>query len=66
MRLARRDAVERNGRIQVTRVTPDSPADKAGLSAGDVVLSVDGEVLVSLARLYREVWPNPRMPALSP
>ncbi len=53
------NAVERNGRIQVTRVTPESPAAKAGLSPGDVVLSMDGEVLSSLARLYKKVWAKP-------
>ena len=53
------NAVERNGRIQITRVTPASPAAKAGLSPGDVVLSLDGEVLTSLARLYKKVWAKP-------
>ena len=53
------NAVERNGRIQVTRVTPESPADRAGLSPGHVVLSMDGEVLTSLARFYKKVWAKP-------
>ncbi len=31
--------------VAIRDVTPDSPADRAGLSAGDVLLSIDGEVV---------------------
>jgi serine protease Do len=31
------------GGVLVARVTPDSPAEKAGLKAGDVIVSVDGD-----------------------
>src|SRR5262245_53229013 len=34
---------EARGRLFVTRVTPDGPAAKAGIKAGDIVLGVGGE-----------------------
>jgi serine protease Do len=43
--------------VEVTRVAPDSPADKAGLKEGDVVLQFNGmkvEGLEQLSRLVRE------------
>ena len=43
--------------VEVTRVAPDSPAGKAGLKAGDVVLQYNGmrvEGLEQLSRLVRE------------
>jgi serine protease Do len=43
--------------VEVTRVAPDSPADRAGLKEGDVVLQYNGmkiEGLEQLSRLVRE------------
>jgi serine protease Do len=43
--------------VEVTRVAPESPADKAGLKEGDVVLQYNGmkvEGLEQLSRLVRE------------
>lgn len=53
------NAVERNGRILVTRVTPKSPADKAGLEPGALLVSLDGEALNSLAGFYKKLWAKP-------
>jgi serine protease Do len=53
------NAVERNGRIQITRVTPESPAEQGGLNVGAVVISLDGEPLESLAMFYKRVWAKP-------
>ena len=44
------------GRLMVTRVSPDSPASKAGIQPGDVVVSVGGEMPRDLADFYRKIW----------
>jgi serine protease Do len=45
-----------SGRVQVLRVTPDSPAQRAGLKSGDVVLAVDGGKVSSLETFYKKLW----------
>ncbi len=45
-----------SGRVQVLRVSPDSPAQKAGLRAGDVVLAVDGGKVTTLESFYKKLW----------
>jgi len=47
---------EINGRLLVSRVTPDGPADKAGIRRGDLITGVDGEPAKSLGDLYRKIW----------
>lgn len=47
---------ELRGRLFVTRVSPDGPADKAGLKSGDMVIGVGARELSSLADFYREIW----------
>lgn len=47
---------EQGGRVQVVRVTKDSPADAAGLQPGDVVLAVDGDKVATLEAFYKKVW----------
>ena len=49
-------AEETRGRVFVTRVSPDGPAEKAGLEAGDIVLTVDKKPVVGLSDFYRKVW----------
>jgi S1-C subfamily serine protease len=44
------------GRLFVTRVSPESPADKAGLKQGDVVIGVAGVAVKTHAELYRKLW----------
>src|ERR1700735_2737950 len=34
--------------VEITRVAPDSPAEKAGLKSGDVVLQINGNKVESL------------------
>jgi serine protease Do len=47
---------EVNGRLVVSRVTPDSPAEKSGLKRGDIILGIGGETPTSLADMYRKIW----------
>lgn len=47
---------ELHGHVFVTRVAPGSPAEKARISAGDVVLAVGGKGVTTLAELFRAVW----------
>ena len=47
---------ENHGRVFVTRITPESPAEKAGLKMGDIVLTVNQKEVTGLADFYRKVW----------
>ena len=47
---------EVRGRLFVGRVSPDSPAARAGLKSGDIVLAVGGEEVATLADFYRRIW----------
>jgi S1-C subfamily serine protease len=47
---------EARGQLFVTRVSPDGPADRAGVKAGDLVIAVGGDEVISLADFYRRLW----------
>jgi S1-C subfamily serine protease len=47
---------ELRGRLFVVRVSPESPADRAGVRGGDIVMGVGGEEVASLAEFYRKIW----------
>lgn len=47
---------EHRGRIFVTRVAPDGPAQDAGMHVDDLILGIDGVVVDSLADFYRALW----------
>jgi S1-C subfamily serine protease len=49
-------ADEVQGRLLVSRVSPDSPADKAGVKPGDIILGVGSESVKTQADFYRKVW----------
>ncbi len=48
-----------NTGVIVADVTPDGPADTAGLKIGDIVLSVDGRPTNTLPRLYGTLYLHP-------
>jgi serine protease Do len=50
------NSTDSGGRVQVRRVSPDGPAEAAGLDAGDVVLAVDGARVGTLEEFYKKVW----------
>ena len=50
------NAEEIRGRIFVSRVTDDGPAQQSGIQANDIILAVNGETPRSLADFYRKVW----------
>jgi len=45
-----------DGQIRVMRVNDDSPADVAGLQAGDRILRIDGTEVRALDRLWLALW----------
>ncbi len=47
---------EQSGRVQIVRVNKESPAQAAGLQAGDVVLAVDDAKVDTLASFYKKLW----------
>jgi S1-C subfamily serine protease len=47
---------EVHGRLVVTRVTREGPAEKAGIGSGDIILKVDQKAVQGLADFYRQVW----------
>jgi serine protease Do len=50
------NADEVRGRLFVARVSPEGPAERAGLRKDDIVLAVAGEEVNTLADFYRRVW----------
>ncbi|MBL8851064.1 MAG: PDZ domain-containing protein [Planctomycetaceae bacterium] len=51
-----------DGRLTVTRVSPGSVSDNAGLRTGDVILSVDGQFLTNAGELQEFVAARPTSP----
>lgn len=53
------NCVEVAGSVRVARVTEDSPADVAGLEAGDRILTLDGQPVPTLEALWKSLWRSP-------
>jgi len=47
---------EVQGRLFVTRVSPQAPADAAGVRRGDIVIGVGADTVTSHAEFYRKLW----------
>lgn len=45
--------------VEITRVGPDSPAEKAGLKPGDVILEYNGQTVEGMAQFSRMVHETP-------
>jgi S1-C subfamily serine protease len=50
------NAGEAHGRVFVSRVTADGPAEAAGLETDDLLLKVNGEPVSGLTDFYRKMW----------
>jgi S1-C subfamily serine protease len=50
------NADEVRGRLFVSRLSAEGPAERAGLQANDIVLAVGGEEVTTLADFYRQIW----------
>jgi S1-C subfamily serine protease len=47
---------EVDGRLIIAYVSPDSPAEKAGLRRGDIIRDVGGTEVEEVADFYRKLW----------
>lgn len=50
------NTAETQQRVVVDSVTPDGPADRAGLKPGDIILDVGRDRVSGIADFYRRVW----------
>jgi len=50
------NCVESDGRVRVVKVNRGSPAEAAGLQAGDLILRIDGVAVGGLERFYKTLW----------
>jgi S1-C subfamily serine protease len=49
-------AEELQGHLFVTKVSPDGPADQAGIVVGDIIVGVGDAAVTSQDEFYRHVW----------
>ena len=51
-------SLEEDGRVKVVQVNEESPAEQAGIEAGDIILSINGQPVDNLERFYHALWNN--------
>ena len=56
------NSLEEDGRVKVMQVNEDSPAEAAGITAGDIFLKVNGEPVESLEKFYGKLWSTGAQP----
>jgi S1-C subfamily serine protease len=49
-------SLEEDGRLKVLRVSVDSPAERAGIAPGDIILGLAGEKVERLSDFYTRLW----------
>jgi S1-C subfamily serine protease len=54
------NCIEFEGHVRVVRLTPESPAEEAGLQPGDFILAIDGVAIGDLASFYKTLWRDHR------
>ena len=54
------NCVENDGELRIVRVNDDSPADVAGLQAGDRIVRIDGVAVDKLETLWKRLWAGGR------
>ena len=54
------NCVEVDGMVRVVRITPESPAEEAGLQPGDRILRIDGVGVEDLGSFYKTLWSDTR------
>ena len=54
------NCVEVNGQVHVVRLTPESPAEAAGLLPQDVIVAIDGVRVDGLTSMYETLWRGER------
>lgn len=50
------NCAEFEGEVRVVRVSDESPAEAAGLRAGDRIVRIDGTAVADLAQLWKALW----------
>lgn len=54
------NTTEVQGNLIVTRVSPESPADDAGLQKGDVIVGIGGKAVQGQRDFYKQLWATGR------